>query len=366
MKFQGLYFVALSFLVLVLGLASVYVFIQSHPSTQNPVLLQAASVSDNQSARFNSVESEDDFRLTYEWKDFGENDFSVSFSLSKSTLREAEEEFGYFPDELEDHVHRSVAPLRKEMIDRLRKTAQKLIDKSRYSEYLSIEEDTENSFNLRLSAPPSMHSQIETEFKRITSEMARQQSWHYKKIEKESSIQRRDFLSERGLRFIGDRIGVNYGLLVKSNQKRVKPALESLLRESRGLSFQQILSLLLSYIQEIRYGIPPLTENGKYIVGFWVPPKVLINNFGDCDSKGVTFASLWIGFKRYPILLIKIPNHLFIGLAVPSFSSEGVTINGLRYTLCEVAGPEKLPPGIITPHSQMYFQGGHYSYELIR
>jgi len=132
------------------------------------------------------------------------------------------------------------------------------------------------------------------------------------------------------------------------------------------LNIQQFLSFLLSYIQEIRYGIPPLMENGKYIMGFWVPPKVLINNFGDCDSKGVTFASMWINFKKYPILLIRIPKHLFIGLAVPSFSEEGVTINGLRYTLCEVTGPDKLPPGMIAPYSQLHLEGGNYSYELIR
>jgi len=366
MKTHDLYSVILSLLVFVLMLAVIYFPHQNHHSVDSQILLQFSSGTDNKSDRFSSVESESDFRLTYDWEDFNKNIFSVSFSLSKNTLKEAEDEFGYYPDELERYVDRNLIPLRQEMIIRLKKITQRLIKKSKYSEHFSITEDSSESFNLRLSVPPSLQSQIRAEFKRITSEIARQQTMYFKKIERESKVQKKDFLHQKGLRYIGDKIGVNYGLLVKINQGRVKQVFQNLLKESSGLNFQQFLSFLLSYIQEIRYGIPPLMENGKYIMGFWVPPKVLINNFGDCDSKGVTFASLWINFKKYPILLIRIPKHLFIGLAVPSFSEEGVTINGLRYTLCEVTGPDKLPPGMITPYSRMYLEGGNYSYELIR
>ena len=343
-----------------------YVPHQSRQAIKDQISLQLAAGPDIESARFSSVESEFDYRLTYNWEDFNKSNLSVSFSLSKNVLKEAEDEFGFYPDELERYVDRNLTPLRREMIIHLKKITQKLIKKSKYSEHFSIAEDNSDSFNLRLSAPPPMQSQIRVEFKRITSEIARQQRLYDKKIERESNLQKNDFLHNKGLRYIGNKIGVNYGLLVKNNQERVKQVFQNLFKESSGLNIQQFLSFLLSYIQEIRYGIPPLMENGKYIMGFWVPPKVLINNFGDCDSKGVTFASMWINFKKYPILLIRIPKHLFIGLAVPSFSEEGVTINGLRYTLCEVTGPDKLPPGMIAPYSQLHLEGGNYSYELIR
>ncbi len=97
-----------------------------------------------------------------------------------------------------------------------------------------------------------------------------------------------------------------------------------------------------------------------------MPPRVLVNNIGDCDSKGVTFASLWTNFKKYPFILIKIPKHLFVGVAIPSFSEEGFTINGIRYTLCEVTGPDLIPPGLISQYSWFYLQGGNYRYELIQ
>lgn len=366
MKTQDLYYLPLSLLVFVLLLAAIYFPHQNPLPGESQIMLQIASGTDNNSARFSSVESEYDYMLTYDWEDFNKNNFSVSFSLSKKALKEAEDEFGYYPDELKKYVDRNLTPLRKEMIIRLKTITQKLIAKSKYSEYFSIAEDNSDSFNLRLSALPSMQNQLRSEFKRITSEIARQQAKDLKKIERERRIQEKDFLFDTGLRYIGDKIGVNYGLLVKNNKERVKQVFQNLLNKSNGLNFQQFLSFLLSYIQEIRYSIPPLMEEGKYIMGFWVPPKVLINNFGDCDSKGVTFASLWINFKKYPILLIRIPKHLFIGLALPSFSEEGVTINGLRYTLCEVTGPGKFPPGMIAPFSQLHFNGGNYSYELIR
>ena len=366
MKTHDLYYVPLSLLVFVLLLAASYFPHKNHHSGDSQIMLQLASGTDNNSARFSSVESEFDYRLTYYWEDFNNHNFSVSFSLSKNALKEAEEEFGYYPDELEKYVDRNLTPLRKEMIVRLKTITQKLIKKSKYPEHFSIAEDNSDSFNIRLSALPSMQSQLRSEFKRITSEITRQQTKNFQKIERERMIQKKDFLHSTGLRYIGDKIGVNYGLLVKINQERVKQVFQNLLKESKGLNFQQFLSFLLSYIQEIRYRIPPLMENGKYIMGFWVPPRVLINNFGDCDSKGVTFASLWINFKKYPILLIRIPKHLFIGLAVPSFSEEGVTINGLRFTLCEVTGPDKIPPGMIAPYSQLHLDGGNYTYELIR
>jgi hypothetical protein len=126
------------------------------------------------------------------------------------------------------------------------------------------------------------------------------------------------------------------------------------------------MALMLAFIQKIRYGLPPLKEKDKVILEFWVPPKVLVNNYGDCDSKGVAFASMWTTFKKYPFILIKIPKHLFVGVAIPSIGGEGFVINGIRYTLLEVTGPDLIPPGLITQYSHFYLQSGKYRYELIQ
>ena len=169
----------------------------------------------------------------------------------------------------------------------------------------------------------------------------------------------------RGVRVLDGKIGVNHSLCVMRNRARIKPIFEIMRKNYENLSLHQFLNLLLAFIQEVRFYIPPLQERGKIILSFWVPPRVLADNFGDCDSKGVTFASFWMNFKKYPLLLITVPKHFFIGLAIPSFSGEGLVVNGMRFTLCEVTGPGKMPPGMIGRYSQACLQNGQYVYELV-
>ena len=361
----------LAFFSLVGGFCLILVGIAFFLSGQNSkdytgyISYQKEAVDNEEIRRFFSVESESEYRLTYQWEDFEHRELESSFSVLKSVLKDAEEEFGYYADELDQYVFDSLAPLRQEMIVHLKKITQKLIQKSRYSDFFFIEDDDRESFNLKISAPPSSYDAVKAEFERITRIIHREQSNNNKKIEKAAPEYRKEFLHERGLRHLGLKIGINYSLVAKNNRPRIEGVFDNLLQVAQGKNLHQFVSLLLSFMQDIRYGIPPVTENGKNILGFWVPPKVLVTNFGDCDCKGVTFASLWLSFKKFPLLLLKIPNHMFVGLAIPAFSEEGVVINGLRYTLCEVTGPDKIPLGIISPYSRMYFEGGSYTYELI-
>lgn len=327
---------------------------------------QVKAANNQESRRFDSVESESEYRLTYHWENFENRELSISFSVSKDVLKESDDEFGYYPDELDKYIFDFLVPLRHEMIVHLKTYTQKLIRKSKYSAHFTIEEDGQDRFNLKLSAMPSNYDEVKKEFERITRAMAKEQAKFFSKIDKATSEAKKEFLQARGLIYVGTKIGINYGQIARNNRSRVEEVFYTLQKISEDLNIHQFISLLLSFIQEIRYGIPPLSENGKYILGFWVPLKVLAINFGDCDCKGVTFASFWLSYKRYPLLLIKIPNHMFLGLAIPSFGGEGLVINGMRYTLCEVTGPDKIPMGIITPYSRLHFDGGNYTYDLIK
>ncbi|MFW6132027.1 MAG: hypothetical protein ACOC5F_05480 [Candidatus Aminicenantaceae bacterium] len=169
----------------------------------------------------------------------------------------------------------------------------------------------------------------------------------------------------RFLRFVGDRIGVNYTLCVKTNRPRVKEVMKVMRDNNKNMFLQKFLALVLAFIQEIKFEVPLLKENNKYIGGFWVPPRIIVDNKRDCDSKGVTFASLWRNFKSYPVIIIRIPGHMFIRVAVPTIGRNVLVINGLRYTLCEVTGPEKIPPGIVSNYSLSYLKSRNYVYELI-
>ena len=307
---------------------------------------------------FEIGEDEENYHLTYRWNDFSGNPCVQSFSILKEQLDQAEHEFGYYPEELRKFLDDHLVGLREKMIVDLKSYAQDMIGKSKYSEYIFIDKVTDKSFNLKLSVPPLLHKKAKRVFDKIKENLAREQTKYLKGMDKEQEEAGRKFLAQRGIRAFDGEIGIDHGFCVLRNKTRVKHIFESMRQENKNLSLHQFLELLLSFIQEVRYYIPPVTERGKVILAFWVPLRVLADDLGDCDSKGVTFASLWTHFKKYPILLITVPKHFFIGLAIPSFGGEGMVMNGLRYTLCEVAGPEKMPPGMIGRYSQVCLQNG--------
>lgn len=310
--------------------------------------------------------SENGFQLTYGWKDFGDKSYTLSFAIADELISRAQSEIGYDPAELEQVTQEKLLPSRRDMIRDLKSFTRKEIKGSGLAEFISVENEDPLKFNLKMSAPPDRREEIRDVFLRITKRIAERQERLLKKIEKEKTKIHKEFIRSRGLRYYGKKVGVDYGRAVDNNKRRIAHVLEKMKELSPKNSIQDLLSITLSFIQEVSYGIPPFVENNKIILGYWPPPKVLAHNFGDCDSKGVTFVSMWANFKRYPLLLIKIPKHMFIGLAVPSTRESGLEINGFRYTLCEVTGPEKTPPGMITPYSRLYLDSGNYSYELIR
>ncbi|MGD8535381.1 MAG: hypothetical protein PVF66_05970 [Candidatus Aminicenantes bacterium] len=315
---------------------------------------------------FEKKETPDEFELTYGWRDHKGKNHSVNFSLSKQQLADAEDEFGYYPGELRTYLEESVQIMRDEMMSHLTRFTTEQILASKYARYISMDNVSLKDFSLKLSAPPSLSQEAKVEFARITDVINQEKEVYLQRIEKEQEKKRKEYLETKGFRFTGDRMDVNYRLIVLNNRPRIKQVVEAMRRESGKKSLHQFLALMLAFIQEIRYGIPPLKEEDKIILEFWVPPKVLVSNFGDCDSKGVTLASLWTSFKKYPFLLIKIPKHLFVGVAIPSVGGGGLVINGIRYTLCEVTGPDLIPPGLITQYSLLHLQGGNYRYELIK
>ncbi len=357
----------LSFLMLSL-ITLLYLFDLSAPHgfiSSDSVRLELASSSNLDTNSFEKKETPEEFELTYGWKDFKGKMHSITFPLSKQHLTEAVEEFGYDPEELRVYLEESLERMNNEMISHLEKFTSQLLLASGYSQYISMDKVSPKDFSLKLSVPAQISTEVKAEFDRITSEIRREQEAYLRRIEKEQEKKRKKFLEEKGFRFMGDKMGVDYSLVVLNNRPRVRQAVEVMRKEFGKKSLRQFLALMLAFIQKIRYGLPPLREEDKIILEFWVPPKVLMENFGDCDSKGVTFAAMWTHFKKYPFILIKIPKHLFVGVAIPSLRGEGFAINGIRYTLCEVTGPDLIPPGLITQYSFLYLQGGEYRYELI-
>lgn len=354
------------FIIIVLILLGSH-FQENEPSSK-PCFMELRQKNDSSQNLnfFEKKEEESKYELTYGWRDFKNNTHYLTFSISKQQLSDSEQEYGYYPEEMKKYVDEHIEKMKEKMIIYLNELANREIAKSKYSQYITVKDITLKSFNLKVSASPARIEKARAEFKRITHKLSKEQNAYFRKIEKEQKKISKQFLEERGLRFIGKKIGVDYARCVKNNRSRVKHIVESMRKIKRDLNLYQFLELMLTFIQEIKFGIPSFKENDKIILGFWVPFKVLVNNLGDCDSKGVTFAAMWMNFRKYPLLLFEVPEHLFVGIAIPSFRGEGVTIRGLRYTLLEVTGPKKMPPGLITPYSQFYLEGGHFHYVFVQ
>lgn len=306
------------------------------------------------------------FRLTYGWKGFYAVSYRADLIVLKSDLSNASREIGYNQKNLKNHVDEALVPLRREMIEHLYPLAAELIRKSAYSSLITLEKKGDMEFTLRFSSPPELYADVKAEFSRIMARIARKQNVFFARIEKKKKQVMTSFFKQRGLRLEGDSVSVDYSACVSRNAPRLKDMTRTLRDLNTQKSIAGFVSVLLSFIQQISYAVPPLKENDRDILGFWPPSRVLVENSGDCDSKSVLFASCWKNFRRYPLLLIKVPQHMFIGLAIPSLSDLGLEINGLRYTLCEVAGPDLYLPGLISPLSRMYMESGRYRYELVR
>ncbi len=317
---------------------------------------------------FQKMDRENYYDITYGWENYQGRLFHISFSYPIRFLTEAEEEFGYYQEEMDEYITKNLAGIRKEAIEYLRERTLQFIKDSKYSGYIFIEESEPERFDIKLSVPYSHaeeYEEIKAEFNEITQRIAGEQEKYFRKIEREQKKTKEQFLETRLLRFVGDKIGVHYTLCVQKNRSRVKDVMEVMKDNNKTMPLQKFLDLMLSFIQEIPFEVPPLKENDKYIGGFWVPPRVIVDNKGDCDSKGVTFASLWRNFKNYPLIIIRIPNHMLIGVAIPTIGKNVLVVNGLRYTLCEVTGPEKVPPGIVSNYSLSYLKSRNYVYEII-
>jgi len=320
------------------------------------------------SGYFQKIDRENYYDITYGWENNQGRLFDISFSYPIRFLSEAEEEFGYYQEEMDEYINKNLEGIRKEAVAYLKEKTIKFINDSEYSDFIFIEDSEPERFNIKLSVPYSHakeYEEIKAEFNKITQQTAGEQEKYFRKIEREQKRIKEQFLEMRLLRFVGDRIGVHYTLCVQKNRPRVKDVMEVIRDSNNTMPLQKFLALMLAFIQEIRFEIPPIRENNKYIGGFWVPPRVIVDNKGDCDSKGVTFASLWRNFKSYPLIIIRIPNHMLIGVAVPTIGKNVLVINGLRYTLCEVTGPEKIPPGIVSNYSLSYLKSRNYVYEII-
>ena len=153
-------------------------------------------------------------------------------------------------------------------------------------------------------------------------------------------------------KIIRDGLYVNQGNILRADCNRVvnyyrryvkKTANDLLkyLKENNLNTRDNKINIAMKFVQDIPYGIPNELNPHKYDDGIFTPTEILINGYGDCDSKTFLFVGL-LSYMINPndILFVDGDNHFFS--AIKDYgNSSGTYFNheGSRYYICETAGP---------------------------
>lgn len=169
-----------------------------------------------------------------------------------------------------------------------------------------------------------------------------------------------DFYRRKGLSVVhADNVWnltVDMPTLVQRNTPRVRATAVEVDRISRERHYgsTDTIGAVLSMAQTgLTYFRPALEEDGKHILGLYVPPQVLGIGKGDCDSKTGLVASVLKNFSGARMIGIHVPDHYLMGIArVPQRGETYLQYAGEPYVLLEPTGPAWMPLGIISDYSR--------------
>jgi len=100
-------------------------------------------------------------------------------------------------------------------------------------------------------------------------------------------------------------------------------------------SRRELIGAFTSFVQSLEYRIPPnhrVDDDGEKILtaGVMMPLETLTKGWGDCDSKGLLFATLIRCVDLVDVCFIVIDNHLFVGVQTPPNQGDHVIRHNRR------------------------------------
>jgi len=168
--------------------------------------------------------------------------------------------------------------------------------------------------NIKTSSPePKQEKQIVRKFKwRYPKETKRETVFRIPETALKSEIKKFGvphgqshpfFLKKRGFKLLGKRTFmkdhipqeqytsiVDYQQIFQRNQENFKELTRCLIASADLSREKDPLHAFLSFVQYIRYKLPPRYYKGKFINSFFVPLVCLYEKYGDCDSKALLMA----------------------------------------------------------------------------
>lgn len=272
----------------------------------------------------------DVLRLSYDFTDHFERPHQVSCAIRKGDHEREVSSFGYVEDQIAAVLEERVRGL----VDR---EARGRGLESWFSFRLEAEGDSWK-YGWSWEAPGRLAPQ---EKQRIDAF----DEWLERDLPREIDAVADQLYQERGFHLRNNQVSIDYERVAVRGTEPLADCFRALQEEGRGGSEARLLSLFLSFFQDLRYQEPPEHELGRWTNGFWVPTEVLVRRAGDCDSKSVAFCSLWRNLPRQAVIIL-VPDHALVAVeARPGPDEAFIRIGNRYFVLCEVAGPARTPPG---------------------
>lgn len=144
----------------------------------------------------------------------------------------------------------------------------------------------------------------------------------------------------------GNFVSPDYSALVAHYMPFTLPIYQLLEKATEGKSRRDRIEMLIKFVQDIPYGIPPDSEDGKVLHGVIPPPFLLTETWGDCDSKAVLFASVMAHDPSINIVFLSVPDHLLLAIEdIPRPYQQSLRHKGKTYVLVEAVGPARFDYG---------------------
>jgi hypothetical protein len=158
---------------------------------------------------------------------------------------------------------------------------------------------------------------------------------------------RRKILLDEGMhRQSNGVITPDFNALIQYYRSFSEPLFRLLEETTKGIPLEDKIETLLRFVQDIPYAIPEGLYKGKHISGLITPPHLLIEGWGDCDTKTVLFASILAFYPQIRMIFIPVPDHLLMAIeGTPKAGQEYVSYKGKNYLFAAPVGPGRFPLG---------------------
>lgn len=307
---------------------------------------------------------EDRLRLDYRWTGADGAVREIGLSIPRRELEASETEIGFSPAELRDYLIAAEIEVRAKLGLGAVDIARGVVAGEGDPAWCRVGEDRTSGLNFVLRTETGGSPGREAEVRRVLSVCRKRWEASRKRIAPALETKLRAYAADHGMEVTAEGLAVDYKRLVRSSAARLRPLAEEF-RRVCGPSRQRQLEAVLSFVQHIPARAVPPIAGGRYTAGLAVPLRVLSEDAGDCDSKSVLFASLWLSLCRHRIVLVRLPEHMLVAVAAPWAQGATIEIHSERLVLLELNCGPGVMPGEISAYSAGRIGGRDFRYKIV-